>query len=97
MPGAVVGPGTAPVVEGVPSRFDLPPDAPEGERRAALAAPLTQREREVAALVARGQTDKEVATALLVSERTVHHHVAAVLSKLGLRSRWQIREPYGPA
>ena len=36
-PGPVVGPGTVPIVEGVPGRFDLPPDAPEGERRAALA------------------------------------------------------------
>jgi Protein of unknown function (DUF1553)/Protein of unknown function (DUF1549)/Planctomycete cytochrome C len=41
MPGAVVGPGTAPVVEGLPSRFGLSPDAPEGERRAALARWLT--------------------------------------------------------
>ena len=40
-PGAVVGPGTVPIVEGVPARFDLPPDAPEGERRAALARWLT--------------------------------------------------------
>ncbi len=39
--GAVVGPGTAPVVEGVPSRFDIPADAPEGARRAALANWLT--------------------------------------------------------
>ena len=40
-PGAVVGPGTAPVVQGLPSRFAIPTDAPEGERRAALAKWLT--------------------------------------------------------
>jgi hypothetical protein len=36
-----VGPGTVPIIEGLPSRFELPPDAPEGERRAALARWLT--------------------------------------------------------
>ena len=36
-PRQVVEPGTVPILEGVPARFQLPPDAPEGERRAALA------------------------------------------------------------
>jgi hypothetical protein len=36
-PKQVVGPGTVAIIAGVPSRFDLPPDAPEEERRAALA------------------------------------------------------------
>jgi hypothetical protein len=36
-PRQVVGPGTVPILEGVPARFNLPPDAPEGDRRAALA------------------------------------------------------------
>ena len=36
-PKQVVGPGTAPICRDLPSRFDLPPGAPEGERRAALA------------------------------------------------------------
>ncbi len=40
-PRQVVGPGTVPILDGVPARFDLPPDAPEGERRAALARWLT--------------------------------------------------------
>ncbi len=40
-PQQVVGPGTVPILDGVPARFDLPPDAPEGERRAALARWLT--------------------------------------------------------
>jgi Protein of unknown function (DUF1553)/Protein of unknown function (DUF1549)/Planctomycete cytochrome C/F5/8 type C domain len=36
-PRQVVEPGTVPILEGIPARFQLPPDAPEGERRAALA------------------------------------------------------------
>ncbi|WP_435011155.1 DUF1553 domain-containing protein [Tundrisphaera lichenicola] len=41
MPGAIAEPGVPPVLEGVPDRFGLPPDAPEGDRRAALARWLT--------------------------------------------------------
>jgi len=48
---------------------------------------LSPREAEVLALVAEGLRDAEVAARLFVSERTVHHHVAAILSKLGVRSR----------
>lgn len=40
-PREVVEPGTVPIIEGLPSRFALPPEAPEGERRAALARWLT--------------------------------------------------------
>jgi mono/diheme cytochrome c family protein len=42
-PRQVVGPGTVPIIEGMPARFDLSSDAPEGERRAALARWLTDR------------------------------------------------------
>src|SRR5215472_481144 len=51
--------------------------------------PLTQREREVLALVARGQSNKEMARALVISETTVKHHLGNILSKLGLTSRTQ--------
>jgi len=40
-PREVVEPGTVPIIDGLPSRFALPPEAPEGERRAALARWLT--------------------------------------------------------
>jgi hypothetical protein len=40
-PQQAVGPGTVPLVSGVPARFDLPPDAPEGAARAALARWIT--------------------------------------------------------
>jgi DNA-binding CsgD family transcriptional regulator/tetratricopeptide (TPR) repeat protein len=51
---------------------------------------LTPREREVAALVARGLTNLQVAEELTISERTVEGHVERILGKLGFRSRAQI-------
>jgi len=51
---------------------------------------LTPREREVAALVARGLTNLQVAEELTLSERTVEGHVERILGKLGFRSRGQI-------
>lgn len=51
---------------------------------------LTRREREVANLVARGLSNRAVASELIVSERTVETHVQNVLMKLGFSSRSQI-------
>jgi non-specific serine/threonine protein kinase len=48
---------------------------------------LTRREREVAALIARGSTNREIAAQLVIAEGTAERHVGNVLSKLGLRSR----------
>jgi DNA-binding CsgD family transcriptional regulator len=59
-------------------------------RRAPFGARLTVRENEVARLIARGRSDREVAHVLQISVRTVHHHVEAVLSKLGVRGRERI-------
>ena len=62
---------------------------PRGPRRATRAAPagLTAREQEVLALLADGLPDREISERLFISERTVHHHVSAVLSKIGVSSR----------
>jgi predicted ATPase/DNA-binding CsgD family transcriptional regulator len=49
--------------------------------------PLTPREREVAALVARGLTDAQLAEALVIGRRTAEKHVANCLGKLGLATR----------
>jgi len=48
---------------------------------------LTEREREVLALVARGYTNKQIADTLFVSEKTARNHVSHILDKLGLSRR----------
>ncbi|MDN5857016.1 MAG: LuxR C-terminal-related transcriptional regulator [Pseudonocardia sp.] len=50
-------------------------------------ARLTARERDVLALLIDGLRDREIADRLVISERTVHHHVAAILRKLDAPSR----------
>lgn len=62
---------------------------------AALRAPrvgavtLTPREREVLTLIANGRSNRQIATALVVSERTARTHVSNILAKLGVASRTQ--------
>jgi predicted ATPase/DNA-binding SARP family transcriptional activator/DNA-binding CsgD family transcriptional regulator len=51
---------------------------------------LTRREREVALLVARGLTNRQIASELSISERTVEKHVGKILKKLGFSSRARI-------
>lgn len=48
---------------------------------------LTEREREVLALVARGYTNKQIADALTVTEKTARNHVSHILEKLGMSRR----------
>ena len=62
--------------------------APDGTQ--VREAPLSRREREVAALVARGLTNREIAAHLVVSERTAQSHVGHILDKLGCSSRAQV-------
>jgi DNA-binding NarL/FixJ family response regulator len=64
--------------------------------------PLTERERDVLALVAQGRANKEIGRALGISERTARTHVSNILGKLGLASRTQaalyaVREGLVPA
>ena len=51
--------------------------------------PLTEREREVLRLVARGHSNKEIAALLDITERTARTHVSNILGKLDLASRTQ--------
>jgi HD-GYP domain-containing protein (c-di-GMP phosphodiesterase class II) len=60
-----------------------------GESRVRAEAPrgLTERELEVLRLLARGQVDKEIAAALGISHRTVHHHNQSIFGKLEVSTR----------
>jgi NarL family two-component system response regulator LiaR len=65
---------------------------------------LTERELEVASLIADGRSNKEISTSLEISEATVKKHVGSILGKLGFEDRLQAglylaRNPlmFGPA
>jgi DNA-binding NarL/FixJ family response regulator len=51
---------------------------------------LTPREQAVAQLVARGLSNREVAAELILSAKTVEHHLSRIYVKLGVRSRTQL-------
>jgi predicted ATPase/DNA-binding NarL/FixJ family response regulator len=62
----------------------------EAPTRAIQADRLTRREREVAVLIARGLTNRQLAERLVISERTADNHVANILAKLGFSTRAQV-------
>jgi DNA-binding CsgD family transcriptional regulator/tetratricopeptide (TPR) repeat protein len=70
----------------------LPQPRPQASNRVAPRAfgLLSPREREVAALIAQGKTNGEIAATLVVSKRTVETHVGSILSKLGFTTRAQV-------
>jgi DNA-binding NarL/FixJ family response regulator len=61
----------------------------EGRQTGDLPEPLSARENEVLALIARGLSNREIAGRLYLSETTVKTHVANILQKLGVKSRTQ--------
>jgi DNA-binding CsgD family transcriptional regulator len=66
-------------------------------RSEARDADLTAQERLVARLVSTGLTNREVAAELVISAKTVEHHLGRVYTKLGLRSRTELAAHMAPA
>ena len=64
-----------------------PPAARRPGRNSTTLAPLTPREEEVAILVSRGLTNRQIASELFISEHTVATHVTRILKRLALSSR----------
>lgn len=64
--------------------------APDARPAAAPTGPLTRREREIATPVARGLSNRAIAEALSIAEKTVANHLARILTRLDFRSRAQV-------
>ncbi|MBV5337679.1 MAG: response regulator transcription factor [Deltaproteobacteria bacterium] len=64
--------------------------SPDKQKQHAALAKLTEREREVAVLVAHGECNKEIARELNIAERTVKAHLSTVFEKLDVRDRLQL-------
>ncbi len=65
------------------SHLQLKDTQPQGP----LIEPLTNRERQVLKLMARGKRNREIARTLLICERTVKYHVSSILAKLEVKNR----------
>jgi DNA-binding CsgD family transcriptional regulator len=65
---------------------------PRSSRRAAKEAfgGLTERERDVVILIARGKSNRQIADTLVIGQRTVQTHIASIFTKLGCESRTQV-------
>jgi len=64
-----------------------PATAPHAQPQPAAGDALTERERDVLKLIARGLNNREIAETLVISEKTVKTHVSSILSKLQLDDR----------
>lgn len=77
-------------VAGVPSEGSGDQEIHEFAQGADDAMPFTRRELEVLALLRRGESNKEIAASLYISESTAKNHVHSILQKAHLRSRCQV-------
>ena len=67
-----------------------PPPAPASPGRERERSPLSQREREIVALVAQGFKNKEMAEKMFISEQTVKNHLHNIFDKLGVSDRLEL-------
>jgi two-component system, NarL family, nitrate/nitrite response regulator NarL len=67
-----------------------PPSAPQSATRERERSPLSQREREIVALVAQGFKNKEMAEKMFISEQTVKNHLHNIFDKLGVSDRLEL-------
>lgn len=70
--------------------FAAPPQTQPGESMDGRIGTLTEREREVIALIGEGLRNKELASRLFLSERTVHNHLASIFRKLDVCDRLEL-------
>ncbi|QBD75404.1 response regulator transcription factor [Ktedonosporobacter rubrisoli] len=75
----------APIVEGTEARASISPPLVDIE----ASSQLTEREREILALLARGASNREISEKLYITGGTVKNHLSNILGKLGVRDRTQ--------
>lgn len=73
----------------IQAAFQLSHSSPESTNTPSDLPPLTKREQEILALMAKGQSNQEIADALYIAPGTVRVHVHAILPKLDVRDRTQ--------
>src|SRR5690349_12343214 len=81
---------TAAVIRQFVANDDTPPPAPQSNARERERSPLSQREREIVALVAQGFKNKEMAEKMFISEQTVKNHLHNIFDKLGVSDRLEL-------
>ena len=81
---------TAAVIRQFVSAEEVPPPSQTPAPRERERSPLSQREREIVALVAQGFKNKEMAEKLFISEQTVKNHLHNIFDKLGVSDRLEL-------
>jgi DNA-binding NarL/FixJ family response regulator len=81
---------TAAVIRQFVAADEAPPAAPQATTRERERSPLSQREREIVALVAQGFKNKEMAEKMFISEQTVKNHLHNIFDKLGVSDRLEL-------
>jgi DNA-binding NarL/FixJ family response regulator len=81
---------TAAVIRQFVAADDAPPTVTQSAPRDRERSPLSQREREIVALVAQGFKNKEMAEKMFISEQTVKNHLHNIFDKLGVSDRLEL-------